>query len=253
MKKTFYSQLGEDFFIYRNFINKERKDGMYIELGACDGILFSNTLFFEKELKFHGILIEPVKKFFIKLLQNRYYNLCYNCAISTQKEDIEILINGAVSGIKKHMKDTFVQSWHKHSLVKKVKTTTLSKLLKEHAIKYVDFMSLDVEGGELDVLQTIDFQATPMYLICIELDNHNETKNIECRKLLKTNGFVKKAKININEFWVNENYFRKELLFDESLKSTFSGNMDDYGNHVYMEKTHKKDIEKAIENAEKSL
>ena len=75
-----------------------RKDGIYIELGACDGILFSNTLFFEKELKFHGILIEPVGKFFSKLLQNRYYNLCYNCAISTEKEDTEILVNGMVGG-----------------------------------------------------------------------------------------------------------------------------------------------------------
>ena len=253
MKKTFYSQLGEDLFIYRNFINKERKDGMYIELGACDGILFSNTLFFEKELKFHGILIEPVKKFFIKLLQNRYYNICYNCAISTQKEDIEILVNGAVSGIKKYMKDTFVQSWHRRSPVKRVKTTTLSSILHNHKIKYVDFMSLDVEGGELDVLQTIDFQATPMYLICIELDAHNEKKNIECRKLLKTNGFVQKSKININEFWVNENYFRKELLFDDSQKNTFSGNMDDYGNHIYLARHCKKEIEKEIIHAEKSL
>ena len=49
MKKTFYSQLGEDLFIYRNFINKERKDGMYIELGACDGILFFQTLYFLKK------------------------------------------------------------------------------------------------------------------------------------------------------------------------------------------------------------
>ena len=253
MKKTFYSQLGEDLFIYRNFINKERKDGIYIELGACDGILFSNTLFFEKELKFHGILIEPVSKFFSKLLQNRYYNLCYNCAISTEKEDTEILVNGAVSGMKKHMKETFIKNWHKNSLVKKVKTTTLSSILHDHKIKYVDFLSLDVEGGELDVLQTIDFQATPMYLICIELDNHNETKNIECRKLMEKNGFVKKARININEFWVNDNYFRKELLFDPKLKTIFSGNMDDYGNHVHMEKTHKNNIAKEIESAEKLL
>ena len=47
---TFYSQQGEDFFIFRNFINLPTKDGIFLELGACDGLLYSNTMFFEKYL-----------------------------------------------------------------------------------------------------------------------------------------------------------------------------------------------------------
>ena len=42
----FYSQQGEDFFIYRNFINQP--NGIFLELGACDGIIYSNTKFFEE-------------------------------------------------------------------------------------------------------------------------------------------------------------------------------------------------------------
>ena len=71
MKKTFYSQQGEDFFIFRNFINLKRSDGIFLELGACDGLLYSNTFFFEKELDFKGILIEPIKEFYDKLIVNR--------------------------------------------------------------------------------------------------------------------------------------------------------------------------------------
>ena len=76
--KTFYSQQGEDLLIYRNFINIPVKDSIFLELGACDGIIFSNTLFFEKYLGFRGILIEPVKEFYDRLIENRPNNICYN-------------------------------------------------------------------------------------------------------------------------------------------------------------------------------
>jgi len=45
--KTFYSQQGEDIYIYNNFINKICPDGLFVELGAMDGIVYSNTKFFE--------------------------------------------------------------------------------------------------------------------------------------------------------------------------------------------------------------
>lgn len=67
----FYSQQAEDFFIYRNFINQYCEDGIFLELGACNGIKYSNTLFFEKNLGFKGILIEPVEKMFKDLKKNR--------------------------------------------------------------------------------------------------------------------------------------------------------------------------------------
>tara|TARA_B110000208_G_C11775868_1_gene431997 strand:+ start:52 stop:303 length:252 start_codon:yes stop_codon:yes gene_type:complete len=48
--KNFYSQQGEDLLIYRNFINLSTNDGIFLELGAYDGLKYSNTLFFEKYL-----------------------------------------------------------------------------------------------------------------------------------------------------------------------------------------------------------
>ena len=186
----FYSQQGEDFLIYRNFINQKVNDGIFLELGACDGLLYSNTMFFEKSLGFKGILIEPVKNFYDKLVNNRPTNILYNLAISNNVQDVEILERGAVSGIKKHMADSFVNNWHKHSKITKIKTKKLSDIFEEKNINYIDFFSLDVEGGELDVLNTIDFSKIEMYLICIELDNHNEDKNKKCREILQKNGFT---------------------------------------------------------------
>ena len=243
---TFYSQQGEDLLIYRNFINLPTKDGVFLELGACDGLLYSNTMFFEKYLGFSGILIEPVKEFYDKLIKNRPNNRCYNNAISSNKSDVDILVNGAVSGIKQNMAKTFIDGWHSKSSIRKVKTKTLSNIFQEKGIEYIDFFSLDVEGGELDVLKTIDWKNITIYLICIELDGHNKEKNNKCRKILIENGFIFKIKMCINEFWINPNYFRKNILFDSSKIDKFTGNMNDYGNHIYLEPHCKPIIEKTI-------
>ena len=67
----YYSQQGEDLFIYRNFINKnDNKDGIFLELGACDGHVYSNTKFFEDKLNFKGILIEPEKEIIMKIISS---------------------------------------------------------------------------------------------------------------------------------------------------------------------------------------
>ena len=251
--KTFYSQQGEDLLIYRNFINLKTNDGIFLELGACDGLLYSNTMFFEKYLGFNGILIEPVSRFYEKLIKNRKHNICYNNAISQNENDVEILVNGAVSGIRENMQKTFIDNWHSKSQIVKVKTKTLSGIFKENDIKYIDFFSLDVEGGELDVLKTIDWNNITIYLICIELDDHNEEKNKECRQILIDNGFIFKVKMTINEFWLNPTYYRKNILFNESQTDKFKGNMNYYGNHNYLEPHCKPIIEKTIYEFENKL
>ena len=238
-KRTFYSQLGEDLLIYRNFINQYTEDGVFLELGAMDGVKLSNTLFFEEELGFSGILIEPVKEAYDKLVINRPKNMCYNNAISCSVSDVELLVRGGVSGIKSHMKKSFIDRWHSGSTTRKVKTNTLSRIFQERQIRYIDFFSLDVEGGELDVLQTIDWGNVSIYLICIELDKHNPAKNEQCRQILRANGFVFKVKMVINEFWLNPKYSRARILFDPSGKKKFTGNVDDYGDHIHLCKPSK--------------
>ena len=256
--RTFYSQQGEDMLIYRNFINLPAKDGIFLELGACDGVLYSNTLFFEKHLGFSGVLIEPVKTFYDRLVKNRPNASCYNNAISSSKSDVEMLVRpgyrrSATSGIKQHMAKSFINKWHRGSSVVKAEPKTLSNIFQEKGIEYIDLFSLDVEGGELNVLKTIDWDNISIYLICIELDNHNEEKNKECRQMLTDNGFIFKVKMCINEFWLNPKYFRRDLLFDSSKNEKFTGNVDDYGKHVYLHRRVKPTVEKTIHEFENGV
>jgi FkbM family methyltransferase len=250
---TFYSQQGEDLFIYKNFINNTITDGVFVELGAYDGLKYSNTMFFQQHLGFKGILIEPIKELYDKLILNRLPCKCYNTAISLNEDDVQFYVNGAVSGIKENMTDCFIKKWHKRSSMREISTTKLDNIFERENITYIDFFSLDVEGGELDVLNTINWSAVSMYLMCIELDGHNKEKDKKCREILIKNGFEFKAKLCINEFWINPNYSRKDLLFDKAKKIPFTGNMDDYGKHIYIEKKCRTQIENGIIAYEKSL
>ena len=244
----FFSQQGEDLFVFLNYINKKCDDGVFIEMGACDGVRYSNTLFFQQQFGFTGVLIEPVKEMYDMLIQNRKNCKCYNTVISNDNESKSIIIsrNGPVSGIKSNMNDSFLKRWHQNSIERMVESRKLSDILNENEITYVDFFSLDVEGGELDVLKSIDWDKVSFYIVCIELDDHNPTKNNACREILLNNGFKRDSKMCINEFWVNPTYFRKQLLYDDTKKQTFSGNMEDYGNHVFLEKHCKPSIEKTL-------
>lgn len=247
----FCSQQGEDIFLLKNYFNKKVNDGFYIELGAVDGKTYSNTYFLENLFNYKGILIEAQPHMFNMLKINRPNNILINKAITTSKEPVKFLGDTPCGGILEHMTDTFKNSWHRNQKYYTVETEQLDKLCIENNIKYVDFLSLDVEGGELDVLQTIDFSNVEYYVICIELDNHNIIKNEKCREILKKNNFTFHKKLFINEFWVNENYSRKNKLFDENINFDFSGinennKISNLGIHYYAEKHLIQEINKQL-------
>lgn len=226
---NFYSQLGEDFFIFKNLINQSNINGTFIELGAFNGIRYSNTKFFEDTLGFNGILIEPIPEIFQDLQKNRRNCFTYNFAISnSDKKFIDFIGNDPSSGIPEKMAKKAMDVWHSNDKKYKVRTNTLSSLIKKSGLKYIDILSIDVEGGELEVLKTLK-NDVPIYLICIELDENDKDRCNLCRGLLTKMGFRFLHRLLINEFWINDNYPYKERLFKSQEKSI--GNILDYKQH----------------------
>ena len=82
----FYSQNGQDHIIYNNFFVSKKDKGVFIEIGADNGIDNSNTLFFEESLGWEGICIEPRPKAFAKLTENR--NCLCKCAAISNKNGV---------------------------------------------------------------------------------------------------------------------------------------------------------------------
>ncbi len=160
---TFYSQSGEDVYIYERYF-KDKKNGVFLELGAMNGVIYSNTKFFEDTLHWSGVLIEPHPGMFRTLQSNRPGSKCYNCAVSDEQADITMLINPyvpAVSSIENTAYGPFIygrkKGWHEHSYKINVKTRRLGDILKDAKVTHIDFFSLDVEGHEYEVLKTMDW------------------------------------------------------------------------------------------------
>lgn len=227
--KHFYSQLGEDILIYFNFINKYCKDGIFLEVGGFDGLTFSNTLFFEKTLGFSGILIEPTNNFYkMKRVRKDCINV-HKAIWYNDEEEVDLVGDSATAGLHETMSDSFMKFHHSNTnKINKIIGTRMDTLLCKNNIKYIDLLSVDVEGGELIVLETMDW-TIPVYCVVIELDNHNAEKDEKCRQLLRTKGFKLYGKVFINEFWINENYFRKDQLFDPSLVSRNFSDLSELG------------------------
>jgi hypothetical protein len=241
---TFYSQQGEDIYIYINFINKVCTDGIFVELGGMDGVTYSNTKFFEDKLKMTGTLIEPTHQF-SNLVKNRPNCKCYNVAINYTTGPVKFLGDGATAGLIDTMHINFKDFWHRGSSEYFVEGEPISSILDKSNISYIDLMTIDVEGGEEVVLDTMNFNI-PIYVICIELDGHNLEKDERCRKILLNNGFTLNKRMCINEFWVNNNYFRKDLLYDETQKLKFNNSVYEFGNFCFLERHVVHEVEEVL-------
>jgi FkbM family methyltransferase len=204
----FYSQQDEDKYIIQYLLKEEIKDGTFLEIGGCDGVLFSNTKTLEDHFGFTGVLIEPQPEFYSQLVKNRPNCKCYNYAVSnTDDEEIEFIGDNAEGGIKSITNTDLSKfpEWNTY----KVKNKKMHNIIEESGLKYIDFMIIDVEGSELEVLKSIDF-SFPIFCIIIEAHSCEQEKNKIFGSYLKSKGFKFKERQRGNEIWLNHDYIRKQ-------------------------------------------
>jgi len=216
----YYSQCQEDQFLNEHFF-KNKRNGIYMELGALDGVLYSNTKFFEDTLQWKGILIEPHPLKFQLLQTNRPRNFLCNSLVSCHKEPLEFRYfadhHAAVSGVENTLPqshlDIFFDSnneFHKTLSQGKMWITpiSLSEIVKRSQVNHIDFLSLDVEGHEYEVLQSWDF-SVPIDLILIETLGVQPEKDEMCRQLLLSHHYTFITKFQHNEIFILDSCIKK--------------------------------------------
>ena len=109
------------------------------------------------------MLVEAQHHMFRSLKSYRPNNILINKAISTSSNPVEFIGHDPCGGVKDTMPHKHMQAWHKNAKTYQVETDRFDKLFDFHNINYVDFMVIDVEGGELDVLYTIDFSKVQSF------------------------------------------------------------------------------------------
>ena len=166
----------------------KKKDGFYIDIGANDGLIGNNTYIFE-QIGWKGICIEPQPDVFRQYLTKFRNCDCYNAALSSSSnESVEFFqAHGAnaLSGLNKGMSEdhkNWAKEYGKVEIIK-VKTITFDEIMKKYPeIKEIDFMSIDVEGYEMEILKTIDFEKYKFNLITIEKSEPEKIKDIMVKK-----------------------------------------------------------------------
>lgn len=198
MSDISYAQLQQDIFV--NNLFRGKRGGFFVDVGASDGITYSNTYKFEKELGWNGICIEPETGSFGKLIAARSCK-CLNICVGSQEQVGEIGFNETADPMFSSISSTS-------------KTTKLLKPLRqvfiENNIKVVDFISIDVEGNEMNVILGIDFDNVQIKIICYE-HQCNEIRKIAIEKLLTSRGFIKKADLSWDSVWVNSKFIHETV------------------------------------------
>lgn len=198
------------------FIGKRK--GFYVEAGANDGLSQSNTRYFEKYLGWTGILVEPVPELFKQCRNNRPNSIVENVALVADPDNTNVQMSTAglmsvVDGAFKNEPDYDVERHLQRSrelgassqraYLITVPGLTLSSVLEKHGVSDFDFLSLDVEGYEAEVITGLDLQKHRPRCILVE-----ERPNSGVSALLGK-CYKKIAILSVNDNYVDALYERR--------------------------------------------
>lgn len=171
----------------------EKRDGYFVEFGACDGIKYSNTYMLETLYGWRGALAEPAKIWHNELLLNRSAYISRDCIYA--KTGDSVVFNEtdvpAVSTIHTFSFGDEHAEVRQHGKQYDVRTISLMDFLASaRAPAEIDYLSIDTEGSEFDILEKLDFNAYRIKLISVE---HNYTPMREAIfELLLSKGYRRK-------------------------------------------------------------
>lgn len=204
--KHFYSQNGEDIVLWSLFKDQE-VPGFFIEVGALDGLRFSNTYAFE-ESGWSGLCIEAHPDYITLLRKNRPNSIVIHAAVGSEDCDsVDFYANarGSLSTLNPLLEEEFrkygdyFSGWE----VRKVPLRTLNSILEEYHIEPpIDLVSIDIEGTELLALRGFDLQRYKPRVLVVEA--FDETAERELNAYFEANGYRWARRIANNVFYCHD-------------------------------------------------
>jgi FkbM family methyltransferase len=183
------SQLRQDLFVLNYFAFK--RDGYFIEFGATNGLDLSNTFLMEKEFGWKGILAEPASHWHTDLKKNRSCHIEMDCVWRDSTSTLtfnQVAPFAELSTISSFSDADSHKDIRKKGKIYEVKAISLNDLLKKYkAPKHIDYLSIDTEGSEYEILSHFDFSKYTFEVITCE---HNFTPmRDKLYSLLTRNGY----------------------------------------------------------------
>jgi len=207
--EKYFSQAGQDKIIKEIFF-KNKKNGFFVEIGAFDGIQGSNCYHFEKFLNWDGIALEPSRIQFEKLKKNRKCKIL-NEAVSHEIKEVEFIevIEGLtqMSGINDnfYQRNMNIISNNERSKTQSInlKTITFEQAVPKNTD--IDYLSIDIEGGEMDLLNSINFHDNDIKVISVE---NNIPAEQNFKDFFDSKNFVYFDRVGQDEIFYNSKFFK---------------------------------------------
>lgn len=204
------SQSSEDRELETHF--KDLCHGRYLEIGGLDGVKFSNSYVFNRAFNWTGVLVEASPRNYQQLIKNRPNDLNVHAGVCENEMSLHwVESHLAVGGFQEFADAKFQKKWWSDGQIQNaqvVKCRTLEQILLEKVGPgfYFDFFTLDVEGAELSVLRSINFDLVGFGVIVVEADEHNATKNMAAKELIESHGYKYMGYKLRSDWFVNKDF-----------------------------------------------
>ena len=213
---TSYAQSGEDLIVRFIFGELGIRHPSYMDIGANHPYIFSNTaLFYLSGSK--GITIEPDPDLFRGLRRARKRDTVLNMGIGTEETEATIYL------MEPHTLNTFSEQYaqslqreHKAKIrmERRVPISTVNRIVEQYAKgRFPDFLSLDTEQFDYDIIRSINFDVSYPMVICVETLSYSTvgrgTKDTELIEYLQHAGYLHYADTNINSIFVRRDLWER--------------------------------------------
>jgi FkbM family methyltransferase len=200
--RVYYSQNREDLILESFFPGVEK--GFYVDVGASDPDKYSVTkLFYEKG--WNGINAEPIKHHYKALKQKRPRDINLNIGIGHENSELVFHEYTSGDGLSTFSTDAtdrdphFKEDIYKDVKKYKIKVRTLKDIFESHKVKVINFLKVDVEGFEYEVLSGNDWKKFRPEVVCIEADRNVSDWHL----LLESNGYKAVFDDGLNEYYID--------------------------------------------------
>lgn len=194
--RDFRSQTCQDKWVSL-VVYPEVTEGFFVDVGSASGERLSNTKLLETR-GWEGICIDP----FPRDMEDRSCSLFKEVVFGRPGEKVRFRAAGDIGGI-----DAFIDRWRDNTAKAKVvefTTVTLDDILERAgAPEFINYMSLDIEGAELEALKGLSFDRYQFGALTIE-HNFEEPKRSQIRALLESNGYVLVRSVLQDDWYLNK-------------------------------------------------
>lgn len=195
------SQLGADHWV----LSILKTPGYFLDIGCADGQHISNTYLLEQN-GWKGLCIDPFPRNF----ENRPNSIIEKAVLFSEKDiTVDFVVpkfDKDFSGITEHLgrhRDAVLNDVETHL---QFKTSLLEDILVKHNVpSFIEYVNLDIEGSEYEVLRTFDFTKYTFGLLTIE-HNFDEPKRTQIRELLQSKDYIYCKEVNFDDWYYHKSY-----------------------------------------------